>query len=167
MEEIRLPVFSCVTKFEKICRIGEGTYGVVCKPPFKLFTGWCLPAHTCSWRAEGLACADKARNRETGEVVALKKVRMERERDGTPLLVFLLKYLSCVPCQYQGFLKHLHAYVSGVSPMYCGTARWSALRHACDKCRHARYSCAGNESTAELPAPESGGSEGGCHWQQA
>ena len=27
--------------------------------------------------------ADKARDRTTGEVVALKKVRMEKERDGT------------------------------------------------------------------------------------
>ncbi len=38
--------------------------------------------------------ADKARDRSTGEVVALKKVRMERERDGTmPTLV--LTQLCC------------------------------------------------------------------------
>lgn len=40
--------------YEKIRRIGEGTFGVVYK----------------------------ARERSTGEVVALKKLRMERERDG-------------------------------------------------------------------------------------
>ena len=29
--------------------------------------------------------ADKARNRKTGEIVALKKLRMDRERDGKGL----------------------------------------------------------------------------------
>lgn len=31
-------------------------------------------------------CADKARDKRTGELVALKKLRMERERDGAPPL---------------------------------------------------------------------------------
>eukprot|EP00884_Botryococcus_braunii_P007346 jgi/Botrbrau1/16612/Bobra.0068s0039.1 len=57
MDGKTLPVLSSVTKFEKIARIGEGTYGVVYQ----------------------------ARNRQTGEVVALKKVRMDRERDGMPV----------------------------------------------------------------------------------
>eukprot|EP00741_Cyanophora_paradoxa_P025593 tig00000383_g24697.t1 len=46
-----------VSNFEKIHRIGEGTYGVVYK----------------------------ARDRTSGEIVALKKVRMDREKDGLPL----------------------------------------------------------------------------------
>jgi len=46
-----------VFKFEKINRIGEGTYGVVYRAKDKL----------------------------TGEIVALKKVRMDRERDGMPV----------------------------------------------------------------------------------
>ena len=43
--------------YEKMDRIGEGTYGVVYK----------------------------GRCKTTGDVVALKKVRMDRERDGMPL----------------------------------------------------------------------------------
>lgn len=52
-----LPVRDPVTNYEKIKRIGEGTYGVVYK----------------------------ARDRTTGEVVALKKILMHREKDGVPL----------------------------------------------------------------------------------
>jgi cyclin-dependent kinase 10 len=39
------------------CRIGEGTYGIVYR----------------------------ARDTKTGEIVALKKLRMEREKDGIPV----------------------------------------------------------------------------------
>jgi len=46
-----------VTEFEKLNRIGEGTYGVVYR----------------------------ARDTVSNEIVALKKVRMEREKDGIPL----------------------------------------------------------------------------------
>ena len=46
-----------VTEFEKLNRIGEGTYGVVYR----------------------------ARDSVSHEIVALKKVRMEREKDGIPL----------------------------------------------------------------------------------
>ncbi|KAL6043380.1 Cyclin-dependent kinase 10 [Balamuthia mandrillaris] len=46
-----------VEQYEKLDRIGEGTYGVVFK----------------------------GRDRRTGRIVALKKVRMERERDGIPI----------------------------------------------------------------------------------
>ncbi len=47
----------CVTEFEKQQRIGEGTYGIVYK----------------------------ARDTKTNEIVALKKVRMEKEKDGLPV----------------------------------------------------------------------------------
>ncbi|MEW5300956.1 MAG: hypothetical protein WDW36_003843 [Sanguina aurantia] len=54
---ITLPVVDSVTNYEKLHRIGEGTYGVVYK----------------------------ARDRSTGEIVALKKVRFDRCRDGVPV----------------------------------------------------------------------------------
>jgi cell division cycle 2-like protein len=46
-----------VSNFDKICRIGDGAYGVVYK----------------------------AKDRKTGELVALKKVKMEKEKEGFPL----------------------------------------------------------------------------------
>ncbi|XP_076371032.1 cyclin-dependent kinase 10 isoform X1 [Tachypleus tridentatus] len=46
-----------VTEFEKLNRIGEGTYGIVYR----------------------------ARDTSTNEIVAMKKVRMEREKDGVPV----------------------------------------------------------------------------------
>ncbi|GMH38202.1 hypothetical protein BSKO_06086 [Bryopsis sp. KO-2023] len=57
MEQEKLPVLSSVTVYEKIARVGEGTYGVVYK----------------------------ARHRTTGQLVALKRVRMDREMDGLPV----------------------------------------------------------------------------------
>lgn len=55
--KLELPVVDSVADYEKIRRIGEGTYGVVYA----------------------------AKHRPTGKVVALKKLRMERERDGMPV----------------------------------------------------------------------------------
>jgi serine/threonine protein kinase len=52
-----LPVPHPVHDYEKMRRVGEGTYGIVYQ----------------------------ARHRSTGEVVALKKLRMDRERDGMPV----------------------------------------------------------------------------------
>ena len=46
-----------VSEFEKLNRIGEGTYGIVYR----------------------------ARDTKTGEIVALKKMRMERKKDGNPV----------------------------------------------------------------------------------
>ena len=46
-----------VSEFEKLNRIGEGTYGIVYR----------------------------ARDTKTKEIVALKKVRMEQEKDGLPI----------------------------------------------------------------------------------
>jgi len=46
-----------VTDFEKLNRVGEGTYGIVYR----------------------------ARDTKTNEIVALKRVRMEREKDGLPI----------------------------------------------------------------------------------
>ena len=63
LEKITVPQEHCygscrpVTEFEKLNRIGEGTYGVVYR----------------------------ARDTVSDEIVALKKVRMEKEKDGIPL----------------------------------------------------------------------------------
>ncbi|XP_013407615.1 cyclin-dependent kinase 10-like, partial [Lingula anatina] len=46
-----------VTEFEKLNRVGEGTYGIVYR----------------------------ARDMKTNEIVALKMMRMEREKDGIPI----------------------------------------------------------------------------------
>lgn len=43
-------------RYQKIARVGEGTYGVV----------------------------HKARDRETGEIVALKRIRLEADDEGIP-----------------------------------------------------------------------------------
>lgn len=56
-ESLRMGKCRSVTCFEKLNRIGEGTYGIVYR----------------------------ARNIETGEIVALKKMRMEQEKEGFPL----------------------------------------------------------------------------------
>lgn len=64
-----------MTEFEKLNRIGEGTYGIVYR----------------------------ARDTADDEIVALKKVRMEKERDGIPVssireisLLFSLKHENIV-----------------------------------------------------------------------
>ena len=54
------------TDYEKLEKLGEGTFGVV----------------------------HKARHVETGEVVALKKMRLEGEDDGVPQLRYV-RYRSC------------------------------------------------------------------------
>ncbi|CAG9464648.1 unnamed protein product [Pedinophyceae sp. YPF-701] len=55
--EAEFKVYDSVAEYEKLGRIGEGTYGVVYK----------------------------ARHRPTGRIVALKRVRMDREKDGVPV----------------------------------------------------------------------------------
>jgi serine/threonine protein kinase len=47
---------SNLDKYQKLDKLGEGTYGVVYK----------------------------AKNSETGEIVALKKIKLEKEDDGVP-----------------------------------------------------------------------------------
>lgn len=75
-----------VTEFEKLNRIGEGTYGVVYR----------------------------ARDTVSNEIVALKKVRMEREKDGIPLsglreisLLLNLEHKNIVQLKEVAVGKHL------------------------------------------------------------
>ncbi len=76
-----------VSSFEKINRIGEGTYGVVCE----CATYLTLTSYTSS--------LDRARDKNTNEIVALKKVRMEHEKNGMPITslrgskIIFLKYI--------------------------------------------------------------------------
>ena len=79
-QEHSLPVLNPVTDYEKIKRVGEGTYGVVCTVDAFLHTHFLSDLLSGNpYRTDN---ADKARNRKTGEIVALKKLRMDRERDG-------------------------------------------------------------------------------------
>jgi hypothetical protein len=103
LADAELPVLDPVSDYEKIKRIGEGTFGIVCGwpllgslpplcaaaacllPPLSgaRLPGWSLAPTTAPPQPPVLACpADKARDKRTGELVALKKLRMEREREG-------------------------------------------------------------------------------------
>lgn len=69
-----------VTEFEKLNRIGEGTYGVVCKLTFL--------AHFQSENTKFISFIFIDRARDTvnnGKIVALKRVRMDQEKDGLPV----------------------------------------------------------------------------------
>ncbi|KAK9817392.1 hypothetical protein WJX74_008301 [Apatococcus lobatus] len=81
-----LPVLDDVQDYDKIQRIGEGTYGVVYK----------------------------AKHKRTGELVALKKLRMEREKDGMPITsVRELRVLQS--CRHENIV-HLQRVVTGTQP---------------------------------------------------
>lgn len=92
-----LPVLDPVGDYEKIKRIGEGTFGIVCERRAgrrgstrrrrrrrrRAHCSHC--SHGPTKGRAGYPCAsaaDMARDKRTGELVALKKLRMERERDG-------------------------------------------------------------------------------------
>jgi hypothetical protein len=60
--------------YEKLCKVGEGTYGVVCAYRWSLL----LIAATDT-------AQDKARERKTGELVALKSIRRELQAEGMPV----------------------------------------------------------------------------------
>ena len=61
--------------FVKIEKIGEGTYGVV-------FKGWNSVAY--SFSSNIYVCVIIGRNTKTGEIVAMKKIRLESEDEGVP-----------------------------------------------------------------------------------
>ncbi|KRX91007.1 Cyclin-dependent kinase 9-B, partial [Trichinella pseudospiralis] len=57
LEDCTFPYIADVNKYEKIIKIGQGTFGEVFK----------------------------ARDRKTGKIVALKKILMENEKEGFPI----------------------------------------------------------------------------------
>lgn len=65
-----------VTDFEKLNRIGEGTYGIVYR----------------------------ARDTKSGEIVALKKLRMEREKDGIPVSG-LREIFILLNCEHENIVR--------------------------------------------------------------
>lgn len=71
-----------VTEFEKLNRIGEGTYGVVCKPNYQR-----IPIYHGDGKIMLLVLfVDRARDTvNDGKIVALKRVRMDQEKDGLPV----------------------------------------------------------------------------------
>uniref|UniRef100_A0A1A9W0T8 Protein kinase domain-containing protein n=1 Tax=Glossina brevipalpis TaxID=37001 RepID=A0A1A9W0T8_9MUSC len=71
-----------VTEFEKLNRIGEGTYGIVYR----------------------------ARDTRTNEIVALKKVRMDQEKDGLPVSGFR-KILILKSCKHENIVNLLDVVV--------------------------------------------------------
>eukprot|EP00899_Mesostigma_viride_P019597 jgi/Mesvir1/27639/Mv07369-RA.1 len=82
-DDIAMVASGDVTGYEKINRIGEGTYGVVYR----------------------------AREKSTGEIVALKKVRMDHERDGMP--VTSLRELHVLQACKHKNIVNLHKVVTG------------------------------------------------------
>lgn len=71
-----------VTEFEKLNRIGEGTYGIVCKC-YKFINLLRLVENTVSICF--MKFTDRARDTTKNEIVALKRVRMDQEKDGLPI----------------------------------------------------------------------------------
>uniref|UniRef100_A0A1A9VQW0 Protein kinase domain-containing protein n=2 Tax=Glossina TaxID=44049 RepID=A0A1A9VQW0_GLOAU len=71
-----------VTEFEKLNRIGEGTYGIVYR----------------------------ARDSRTNEIVALKKVRMDQEKDGLPVSGFR-EILILKSCKHENIVNLLDVVV--------------------------------------------------------
>ena len=65
--------------FEKLNRIGEGTYGIVCK-----FVESQDFASVLSILISDLSFIDRVKDKLTGEIVALKKLRFEGSGEGFP-----------------------------------------------------------------------------------
>ncbi|XP_039619380.1 cyclin-dependent kinase 10 isoform X2 [Polypterus senegalus] len=88
MKDIPLGNCRSVKEFEKLNRIGEGTYGIVYR----------------------------ARDTKSGEIVALKKVRMDKEKDGIPIsslreinLLLKLRHINIVELKEVVVGNHLES----------------------------------------------------------
>ncbi len=73
-----LQAYSCrsIMDYEKIQLVGKGTYGTVC-----MFLIW-IYSNPVSLKLQMNYILDKAKDRKTGEIVALKKLRMSKETEG-------------------------------------------------------------------------------------
>lgn len=111
-----LPVLNPVTDYQKIKRVGEGTYGVVCKD---LGSKGDNTSKSCMPKLTNLFAVDKARHRQTGEIVALKKLRMDKERDGAHRLLLVRCQTMIRRNSNHSLLTHvleLHRHASHFSP---------------------------------------------------
>lgn len=111
--ETALPVVDSVSDYEKIKRIGEGmAHKHVACHVYSL----CYPPQMISFVSVGTyGVVYKARDRNSGEIVALKKLRMDRERDGEHLppyarlrCIYGLKKFSKLLTKhpYGGYCRH-------------------------------------------------------------
>ncbi len=120
-EDAALPIVDSVHNYEKIHRIGEGTYGVVCEwrggrqraPPGR--------QGALHRPARSRPAADKARDLRSGEVVALKKVRFDVSRDGVPV-TSLREIRVLQSCQHPNIVQ-LNKVVTGSKPDRCAGGR--------------------------------------------
>nr|XP_005592876.2 cyclin-dependent kinase 10 isoform X1 [Macaca fascicularis] len=140
--EHRLGRCRSVKEFEKLNRIGEGTYGIVYR----------------------------ARDTQTDEIVALKKVRMDKEKDGSALLSPPPPAPACVgralprPRRMSMVATGADAYLVkkelkvliGVSLIFpeVGTAAATGIRHP-------HQQPAGDHTAAPPASPQHRGAEGG------
>ncbi|KAM9048419.1 cyclin-dependent kinase 10 isoform 3-T3 [Megaptera novaeangliae] len=124
--EHRLGRCRSVKEFEKLNRIGEGTYGIVYR----------------------------ARDTQTDEIVALKKVRMDKEKDGVPIsslreitLLLRLRHPNIVELKEVVVGNHLER----TWPAFWRTCRHPSLRPrssaSCCRCSGASSTCTGTSSS--------------------
>lgn len=114
----RLGSCRAVTEFEKLNRIGEGTYGIVYR----------------------------ARDLRTNEVVALKKVRMDKEKDGIPVssmreirLLLHLRHPNLVELQQVVVGSRLESVFLVMG--YCEQDLASLLQNMCSPFSEAQVKC--------------------------
>ncbi len=109
-ESAYLPVVDTVTDYEKIERIGEGTFGIVCT------------SLTINHQAQTLSNltinnhTDKAKECSTGDIVALKKARLDKERDGTTQPMLCPNTNTC--CMPTSSKPHTHRTSIRIHPTY-------------------------------------------------
>lgn len=99
-----------MTEFEKLNRIGEGTYGVVCELTITIcrthliFSNHQFTTNSNIYFDYSIVTLDRARDTHSGEIVALKRVRMQQEKDGLP--VSGLREIQILKtCQHRNIVK--------------------------------------------------------------
>lgn len=97
---------------------------------------------------------DKARDRETGEIVALKKVRMEKEKDGK---LTGLNFES--PESVREFLAERSCKYKWIVAEHLTSTLESVRRHTSDLNE-------GDTGATDLSAPQHCQPQEGCHGQQ-
>lgn len=78
--------------------MGEGSYGIVCKCRVNSIVLASLLNLLLSF------CLDRARDTRSGEIVALKRVRMDQEKDGLPVSG-LREIMILKRCQHENIVR--------------------------------------------------------------